>query len=81
MFCQAYGLSYAERARLVPVAVRWVSRSRSTIAARARRYGGAWTRMLEAGVGERLLRSAAWLEATRPEIEARLRRHRLSVIA
>ncbi len=81
VFCQAYGLSYAERARLVPVAVRWVSRSRSTIAARARRYGGAWTRMLEAGVGERLLRSAAWLEATRPEIDERLRRHRLSVIA
>jgi hypothetical protein len=32
--------------------------------------------MLDNGVGERLLRSAAWLEADRPEIEARLRRPR-----
>jgi hypothetical protein len=30
--------------------------------------------MLEAGVGERLMRSAAWLERCRPEIEARLSR-------
>ena len=80
LFCQAYGLSYVERARLVPVAVRWMRRSRSTIAARARRHGGAWTRMLEAGVGERLLRSADWMEACRPEIDGRLRYH-LSPIA
>jgi phosphotransferase family enzyme len=80
LFCQAYGLSYVERARLVPVAVRWMRRSRSTIAARARRHGGAWTRMLEAGVGERLLRSAAWMEAGRPEIDERLRRRHLSII-
>ncbi len=77
VFCQAYGLSYAERARLVPVAVLWMRRSRSTITARARRHGGAWTRMLEAGVVERLLRSATWLEACRPEIDERLRRPRL----
>ena len=77
LFCQAYGLSYAERARLVPVAVRWMRRSRGTIAARARRYGGAWSRALDAGVGERLVRSAVWLQATRPEIDAQLRRHRL----
>ncbi|HWG12612.1 MAG TPA: phosphotransferase [Streptosporangiaceae bacterium] len=76
LFCAAYGLSYVERARLVPVAVRWLRRSRATIAARARQRGGAWTRMLDNGVGERLLRSAAWLEADRPEIEARLRRPR-----
>jgi Ser/Thr protein kinase RdoA (MazF antagonist) len=74
LFCAAYGLSYTERARLVPVAMRWLRRSRATIAARARQRGGAWTRMVDNGVGERLLRSAAWLEATRPEIEARLRR-------
>jgi Phosphotransferase enzyme family len=74
VFCEAYGLSHAERARLVPVAVRWMRRSRTTITERARRRGGAWTRMLEAGVGERLMRSAAWLERCRPEIEARLSR-------
>jgi Phosphotransferase enzyme family len=74
LFCEAYGLSYAERARLVPVAVRWMRRSRTTIAQRAARHGGAWTRMVEAGVGERLMRSAAWLEWCRPEIEARLSR-------
>jgi hypothetical protein len=74
VFCQAYGLSHAERARLVPVAVRWMRRSRTTITERARQSGGAWTRMLEAGVGERLMRSAAWLEWCRPEIEARLSR-------
>jgi Phosphotransferase enzyme family len=74
LFCQAYGLSHAERCRLVPVAVRWMRRSRTTIAQRAARHGGAWTRMVEAGVGERLMRSAAWLERSRPEIEARLSR-------
>jgi hypothetical protein len=56
--------------------VRWMRRSRVTIAARARQRGGAWTRMQDGGLGERLLRSAAWLEGSRPEIDARLRRHR-----
>ena len=74
LFCEAYGLSYTERARLVPVASRWLRRSRATIAQRARMSGGAWTRMLDAGVHDRLLRSAIWLERNRPEIEARLRR-------
>ena len=72
MFCEAYGLSHTERARLVPVASRWLRRSRATIAQRARVSGGAWTRMLDAGVHDRLLRSAIWLERNRPEIEARL---------
>ena len=74
LFCEAYGLSYAERARLVPVAVRWLRRSRITIAERAERGGEAWARMLDAGGGERLVRAADWLEQCRPEIEARLRR-------
>ena len=74
LFCEAYGLSYAARSRLVPVASRWLRRSRASIAERASMRGGAWTRMQEAGVGERLLRSAIWLERNRPEIEARLRR-------
>ena len=74
IFCDAYGLSYTERARLVPVASRWLRRSRATIAQRARMRGGAWTRMLDVGVGERLLRSAVWLERHQPEIDARLRR-------
>jgi Phosphotransferase enzyme family len=72
IFCEAYGLSYTERARLVPVASRWLRRSRATIAQRARMRGGAWTRMVDVGVGERLLRSAVWLERNQPEIEARL---------
>jgi hypothetical protein len=72
IFCKAYGLSHAERARFVPVASRWLRRSRATIAQRARMRGGAWTRMVEVGVGERLLRSAVWLERHQPEIEARL---------
>ena len=74
IFCEAYGLSCGERARLVPVASRWLRRSRATIAQRARMRGGAWTRMVDLGVGERLLRSAVWLERNQPEIEARLRR-------
>ena len=74
IFCAAYGLSRTERARLVPVASRWLCRSRATIAERARTRGGAWARMLAAGVGDRLLRSAVWLERNRPEIEARLHR-------
>jgi hypothetical protein len=73
IFCEAYGLSCTERARLVPVASRWLCRSRATIAERGRTRGGAWARMLDAGVGDRLLRSAVWLERNRPEIEARLR--------
>jgi Phosphotransferase enzyme family len=74
LFCEAYGLSYAARSRLVPVARRWLRRSQASIAERARVRGGAWARMQEAGVGERLLRSAIWLERNRPEIDARLRR-------
>ena len=74
IFCGAYGLSCAERARLVPVASRWLRRSRATIAQRARMRGGAWARMLDVGVGERLIRSAMWLERNQPEIESRLRR-------
>ena len=74
IFCEAYGLSCTERARLVPVASRWLCRSRATIAERGRTRGGAWARMLDAGVGDRLLRSAVWLERNRPEIEACLRR-------
>ena len=74
IFCEAYGLSCGERARLVPVASRWLRRSRATIAQRARMRGGAWARMVDVGVGERLLRSAVWLERNQPEIEARLRR-------
>lgn len=74
VFCEAYGLSRTERDRLVPVASRWLRRSQATIARRARMRGGAWTRMLDAGVGDRLVRSARWLERHRPEIEARLRR-------
>ena len=74
IFCEAYGLSGTERARLVPVASRWLRRSRATIAQRARTRGGAWARMLDVGVGERLIRSAMWLERNQPEIEARLRR-------
>jgi hypothetical protein len=73
VFCDAYGLSYIERARLVAVATRWLRRSPASIAQRARASGGAWTRMLEAGVGDRMVRAAAWLERNRPEIEARLR--------
>ena len=73
VFCDAYGLSYLERARLVPVASRWLRRSQATIARRARTRGGAWARMLDQGVGERLMRSALWLERNRPQIEARLR--------
>jgi hypothetical protein len=72
VFCEAYGLPRPARARLVPVAVSWLRRSRVTIAQRASARGGAWTRMLDQGVGERLLRSAAWLERNRREIEARL---------
>ena len=72
IFCEAYGLSCTERARLVPVASRWLRRSRATIARRARMRGGAWARMLDVGVGERLIRSAMWLERNQPEIEARL---------
>ena len=74
IFCEAYGLSGTERARLVPVATRWLCRSRATIAERGRTRGGAWARMLNAGVGDRLLRSAVWLQRNRPEIEASLRR-------
>jgi hypothetical protein len=73
VFCKAYGLSHVELARLVPVGSRWLRRSRATIAGRARARGGAWARMLDEGVGERLLRSAAWLEQNRRDIEAHLR--------
>ncbi len=73
VFCEAYGLPCTERTRFVTIASRWLRRSRASIAQRARMRGGAWTRMLDAGVGDRLLRSAEWLERNRRAIEALLR--------
>src|ERR1700761_5276515 len=65
-----YWAPIADPAGLVPVASRWLRRSRATIAQRARMRGGAWARMVDVGVGERLLRSAVWLQRPPAAVEA-----------
>ena len=63
LIADAYGLSAAERARLLPVAIRRSERSWHLMKHRAEHLGGGWLRMWEDGAGERIRRRLLWLEA------------------
>jgi hypothetical protein len=58
----AYGLSEADRARLVPVSINLAERSWHLMRWRAEHLGGGWARMWQQGVGDRIARRRAWLE-------------------
>ncbi|MDQ0259173.1 hypothetical protein J2W20_001061 [Sinomonas atrocyanea] len=68
----AYGLDDAARARLVPTAIRRTERSWHLMRHRAQTLGGGWARMWEDGVGERIQRRLAWLEAEGERVSAAL---------
>lgn len=61
----AYDLSAADRARLVPVSINLAERSWHLMRWRAEHLGGGWARMWAEGVGDRILRRRAWLEQQR----------------
>lgn len=68
----AYGLDAAARAAFVPTAIRRTERSWHLMRHRAQMLGGGWARMWEDGVGERILRRLAWLEAEGERLSAAL---------
>lgn len=68
----AYGLDAASRRAFVPTAVRRTERSWHLMRHRAQTLGGGWARMWEDGVGDRIQRRLAWLEAEGERIRAAL---------
>lgn len=72
LVADAYGLDGAGRARLVPTAVRRTERSWHLMRHRAQTLGGGWARMWDDGVGEKIQRRLAWLEAEGDRIAAAL---------
>jgi hypothetical protein len=72
LLADAYGMSDADRAKLVEVATMRTRRSWHSMKLRAERDGGGWLRMWEEGVGDLILRRLAWLDRTGPALEAAL---------
>lgn len=58
---EAYGLDDEDRAHVVDVARSTADRAWFVMRERARREGGGWQRMWDAGVGDRIVRRQAWL--------------------
>jgi hypothetical protein len=73
LFCDEYGLSRAERRRLLEVARVRFDRSYAAMRTKAATIGGGWTRMWASGAGERIRRARAWLDANEDDLAARLR--------
>jgi len=73
LFADAYGMTSSERSRLVPLMELRMLRSYDAMRARAANRGGPWTQLWDRGVGDALLRSAAWVRAERGALEAALR--------
>ncbi|WP_066363504.1 phosphotransferase [Herbidospora mongoliensis] len=63
LFADAYGLSAAERLRLIPTARLRFDRSYAAMKRKAETDGGGWAVMWESGAGQRIRRAAAWLDA------------------
>jgi hypothetical protein len=72
LFADAYGLAWADRERLVPLAVERAAASRLRMQAAARQLGGGWARMWEQGAGESIRRRQDWLRRHRAELDAAL---------
>jgi hypothetical protein len=68
LLVDAYGASDADRLRIVPMALNQAARSWHTMKFRAETIGGGWKRMWDDGVGDRILRRRAWLEANAPAL-------------
>jgi Ser/Thr protein kinase RdoA (MazF antagonist) len=72
LFADAYALEAPGRASFCELAIHGATRSWHRMRANAEHRGGGWARMWEEGVGDRILRRRAWLEAERPALEAAL---------
>ena len=73
LFVDAYGMSPADRSRLVGLMELRMIRSHDAMRARAAKRGGPWASLWDRGVGDALLRGAAWVRSERAELEAALR--------
>jgi hypothetical protein len=62
LLADAYGMSQADRQRLVNVAIMRTRRSWHLMKQRAETHGGGWQRMWDEGVGDVINRRLAWLE-------------------
>lgn len=72
LLADAYGMSDADRAKLVEVSTMRTRRSWHLMKLRAERDGGGWLRMWEEGVGDVIRRRLAWLDRNGPALEAAL---------
>ncbi|NUW39007.1 phosphotransferase [Nonomuraea rhodomycinica] len=68
----AYGMTDADRSRLVEVAVLRTRRAWFSMKQIAEERGGGWARMWEEGVGDKIKRREAWLERQAAAIDAAL---------
>ncbi|MFN8076041.1 MAG: phosphotransferase [Kineosporiaceae bacterium] len=68
----AYGLDADSRRELLPAALRMTDRSWHLMRHRAATLGGGWARMWDDGVGDRIRRRAAWLDAHAEQLRAAL---------
>lgn len=72
ILADAYGMSEADRLRLVEVAVLRSRRAWFSMKQIAEEQGGVWARMWREGAGDELKRQEAWLERHGPFVEAAL---------
>jgi hypothetical protein len=72
ILADAYGLSGADRERVIEVAVVRSRRSWHLMKERAETLGGGWQRMWDDGVGDVIKRREAWLDQHGPELTAAL---------
>jgi hypothetical protein len=72
ILADAYGLSDADRERVIEVAVVRSRRSWHLMKDRAETHGGGWQRMWDDGVGDEIKRREAWLERHATELTAAL---------
>lgn len=68
LLVDGYGLSIGDRSRLVPLSINGAERSWFLMRDRARRLGGGWQRMWNAGIGDRIRRRQAWLESNAAQL-------------
>jgi hypothetical protein len=72
IFCDAYGLTAAERRDVLPVARLRFRRSHDGMRTRAEVLGGPWARMWREGAGPRLLHAIDWLDQNWDELDSHL---------
>lgn len=72
LFSDAYGLGPRDRLRLLDTARIRFDRSYLTMRRKADTVGGRWARMWEDGVGRRIRRAGAWLDAHEDELHRHL---------